>query len=60
MLRNSVTKEPTLFVIISEEFVAARLSSVDSAESKSWRPQIERKSPGADSRNMWLITNAED
>ena len=40
MLYNSVTKKPTLIVTISVEFFAERLSSVYSAEVKSWRPQI--------------------
>jgi hypothetical protein len=40
MTYNFETEEPTLIVIISRDFVAERLSSVPSAEAKSWRPHI--------------------
>jgi len=36
MLCKSVSKETALIVVISGEFLAERLSSVYSAETKSW------------------------
>jgi hypothetical protein len=41
---NILTKWTVLIVIISEKFVAERLSSVNSVETRSWRPQIKRQS----------------
>ena len=53
-------------MIKSEEFVAEGMSSVDSAEAKSWRPQIERQSGGtnscyrmADSTGQGLISTGD-
>jgi hypothetical protein len=37
---DSITKEPILVEFISEKFVAERLSSVYSAEAKSWQLKV--------------------
>jgi len=36
----SYLKQHSIILIISGEFVAERISSVPSAEAKSWRPQV--------------------
>jgi hypothetical protein len=50
MACNVVTTEPTLIVFrpISGELIADRLSSVDSAETTSWRPSSDDRKNSCD------------
>lgn len=40
MTNTPTNKALQLTVIVSKEFVAERLSSVDNADAESWQPQI--------------------
>jgi hypothetical protein len=41
-----VTKEPSLIATISRKVITQQLSSVTSAEVKSWQPQIKKRQKG--------------
>jgi hypothetical protein len=54
-----VVSQPTLIIVITEELVAERLSSVSGAEAELWRPQVQYDDSMKRGVALWLAIQVD-